>query len=109
MDTFVAAAGLLALIKKFVDFSKYVTNRDWNGALTQIYVWGAGIIAVFLYANTDWAHSIAFGGLTLADMNAGSLVALGLALGSGGSLTTDFIKSRDSSDSAAMPALIKED
>ena len=109
MDTFVAAAGLLALIKKFIDFAKYATNKDLNGAMTQIVVWVAGVVAVILYAATDWANTIAFGGLTLADMNMASLIALGLALGSGASLTTDFIKSRDESDSARMPALIKED
>jgi len=107
MDTFVASVAMLALIKKFIDFSKYVTAKDINGAVTQLFVWAAGVLAVFLYANTDWAETITYGALTLADMNGASLIALGLGLASTASLTTDFIKSRDESDSAAMPPLIK--
>lgn len=107
MDTFIPAVAMFALIKKFIDFTKYVVNRDLNGSVTQLVVWGAGVLAVWLYAQTDWADTISFAGLTLAKMNMGSLVALGLGLGSTASVATDFIKSRDDSDSASMPPLVQ--
>lgn len=107
METFVPAVAMLTLIKKVLDFLKYLTNQDWNGALTQVCVWVAGIAVVWLYAQTDWAEGISFAGLVLSSMNFASLVALGIGLGSSASVATDFIKARDNTDSAAMPPLIK--
>lgn len=107
MDTFVPAVAMFALIKKVLDFFKYLTNQDWNGAITQIAVWASGIVVVWLYAQTDWAETFSFAGFTLASMNGASLVALGIGLGSSASVATDFIKARDNTDSAAMPPLIK--
>jgi hypothetical protein len=98
---------MLALIKKFIDFAKYVTNRDLNGAVTQLIVWAAGVVTVALYAQTDWAESIPVAGQSLADLNGWSQIAFGLGISSVSALATDFIKARDNNDSAAMPPLIK--
>jgi len=107
MDVFVPAVAMFALIKKLIDFLKFITNQDWNGAATQAAVWLSGVLVVWLYAQTDWAETFSFAGITLAAMNFASLVALGIGLGSSASVATDFIKSRDTTDSAAMPPLFK--
>lgn len=109
MDVFVPAVAMFALIKKLLDFFKYCTNQDWNGAVTQIAVWLSGVLVVTLYAQTDWAETFSFAGFTLADMNFASLIALGIGLGSSASVATDFIKARDNTDSAAMPPLFNRE
>lgn len=106
MDLFVPTVALLALINKFVDFSKYITNKDVNGALTQVYVWGAGVLGVWLYAQTAWADTINFGDLPLSKFNGASIVAVGFAIASAGSVAKDWLKAKDNSDSAAMPKLL---
>lgn len=106
MDLFVPAVAMVALIKKFIDFSKYVTNKDRNGALTQIYAWIIGVAVVWLFAQTVWADKFGFGDLMLSAFNLASIVAVGLSLGSVGGVVTDVIKSRDNTDSAKMPSLL---
>jgi hypothetical protein len=106
VETFVPVAAMVTLIGKFVDFLKSVTNRDLNGIVTQATAWAAGVVAVFLYANTAWADQISFGDRTLAQMNGASLVAVGLGASSLMSVLVDFKKARDGSDTAKTPPLI---
>lgn len=98
---------MTALIKKIIDFLKFITNRDWNGAATQAIVWIAGVVVVMLYAQTDWAETFGFAGILLSDMNLASQIAIGLGFGSVASFGADWIKARDHTDSAAMPPLFK--
>lgn len=106
MEQLITVVALLALAKKFVDFSKYVTNKDVNGAFTQIWAWGAGVVAVVIFAATDFAEDVPVGAHRLGDLAFWSLVWLGLGIGSTGSVVTDLIKSRDNNDSAKMPKLL---
>lgn len=105
-ETFVPLLALAALVKKFVDFSKYVTNRDVNGALTQLFVWIAGIAAVAIFAQTAWADGIVFASVALSKMNFASQVAMGLGISSTGAFATDYLKAKDNFDSARMPNLL---
>lgn len=106
MGEFIPAVAMAALIKKFIDFAKYITNKDVNGAVTQLVVWAAGVVAVCLFAQTDWADTIAFAGQALSKLNFASQLAIGLGLGSVAGVATDAIKARDNTDSAAMPPLV---
>lgn len=98
--------GLVALVKKFVDFLKYATNRNVNGVVTQVVVWVAGVAAVLLYSQSDFADRIRLGEFGLGDLNVYSLLILGLAIGSLAGVTKDVIASRDDSDTARTPPLI---
>jgi hypothetical protein len=106
MDELITVVALFALAKKFVDFSKFVTNRDVNGAFTQLWAWAAGVGAVLVFAATDFAEGIQVGTHALGDLAFWSLVWLGLGIGSVGGVVTDAIKSFDNTDSAAMPKLL---
>lgn len=106
MDEFVPMLALLALVKKLVDFSKYVTNKDLNGALTQIWSWLVGIAVVWVFSETSWADQIVVGGVSLAGASFAVIVVVGLTVGSAGSVLTDVVKGIDGSDSAAMPKLL---
>src|SRR5205814_1872930 len=105
MDTFIPAVALAALVKKFLDFSKYITNRDLNGAITQVYAWVAGVVSVWLFAQTAWADAVSFGNIAVADFSFASMVVVGMGLSSVAGVATDSIKARDSSDTARMPQL----
>lgn len=102
---FVPLLALAALVATLINFLKFVRNGDTNGALTQLSVWVAGVVAVVLVANTDWSDTLIFGEIALSDMNFASLVFLGLSVGSVGSVGHEVIKSLDNSDSASKPSL----
>lgn len=100
---------MIALLWKIVDFLKYCTNWSSGGknpAVTQLVVWFGGIVAVFLFARTDWAASITVSGLTLDKMNLWSQLAAGLSAGALTSVGFDIKKALDRSDSAKTPPLM---
>jgi hypothetical protein len=105
VDQFIPAVALVALVKKFIDFGAYLTNKRYRAAATQLVVWLAGIIAVCLYAQTDWADTFEFAGMILSKMNFATQIALGLGVGSTASFGTDLIKGIDNTDSARVPSL----
>jgi hypothetical protein len=96
---------MLALVKKVIDFTKYLTNRDINGIVTTASAWLAGVVAVVLYAQTDFASQIDIGG-SLAKMNAYSLIAIGLSVGSGAGLAADYLSAKRPSDDPARLKMI---
>ena len=98
-----------SLLKKVVDFLKFLTGKDWNAALTQIVVWVAGVLLMWLLSASDFADGIVIGGIDLGDMNAASIVLAGLGLASTVSLVgQDLLKALDRSQSAATPQLIPD-
>jgi hypothetical protein len=101
----IPAIGLAALVKKFVDFVKLALARD-PGAITQLIAWGAGIAAVVLFAQSDWASGIQVADTTLADLNFWSQAIVGLGVSSAAGFGTDAVKALDDSDTARMPSLV---
>lgn len=107
MGDFVPLAAAIALAWKLVDFVKFVRARDTNGIVTQLAVWVAGVVVVFLLAATDFADGIAIGDKALGSMNAASLLFIGLGfVGSSASVIYDFKRARDNTDTAATPMLV---
>jgi hypothetical protein len=99
--------GLMAfLVSKIVDFGKFITNRDINGMVTQLLTWVAGVVVVFLGANTDWADGIPVGTDSLGSLGWPSLLLLGLTISSSASFLYDARAAVDNTDSAAMPRLL---
>lgn len=103
---FVPALALLALVKKFGDFLKGITNRDWNSVVTQLVVWAAAWAALAVAAHTAWAAGISIGDTSLADLNGWSQLFVALTIGSGASLVHDTTKAVDNSAPAATSAAI---
>jgi hypothetical protein len=96
-----------SLLKKTVDFLKFLTGKDWNSAITQVVVWGVGVLLVWLLSASDFANGIIIGGIDLGNMNASSIVLVGLALASTASLLgQDLIKALDNTQTAAAPPLV---
>lgn len=103
---FVAITVLGALVWKFVDFLKYLKNHDWNAVLTMLSVWVAGVVAVLLFAHSDFASLVSVGSATLASLGTVSQVIIGLSATSLMSVGYDFKKSLDNTDSAKTPSLM---
>lgn len=103
---FVPLVAALALAWKLVDFIKQLRVRDWNAVVTQAAVWAAGVLVVFLLAGTDFASGIKIGDMVLSNLNAASLILVGLSVGSSASVGYDLKRSLDNTDSAAQPSLV---
>jgi uncharacterized membrane protein len=103
---FVPVLVLGSLVGKFVDFLKYLSKRDWNGVVTQLIAWAAGVGGVLLMAQTQFADGVDIGGTKLSALNTPSQILLGLMATSLLSVVYDVKKAVDSQDSAKMPKLI---
>lgn len=66
------------LIFAFVNFLKYCSVKNWNGAVTQLIAWGAGVGGILLVAKTTYAAAIVVGNVPLQSMNLWSKVFVGL-------------------------------
>lgn len=109
MNDFIPLATAVALMWKLVDFVKHCRVRDVNAIVTQLAVWGAGVVVTFLLASSDWGDKVPVGGHQLDKLNVASLVLFGLSLGATASVGYDFKRAFDGSDSSAMPSLVTGD
>ena len=98
---------LLALVQKFMDFVKYITNKDVNGIVTQLGIWAAAIAAVLVVAATQFSNTVQItDNLRLDQLDLATKIVTGLLIGSGASSLYDYKKARDNNDSAVTPALM---
>lgn len=100
---FAAGLALVALVKKFVDFLKAVSNRDVNSVVTQLVSAAGAVGALLLAAQTQWANGISIGGTSLASLNVWSVVFVGVTLGSAAGVVQDVTRALNASDVAPLP------
>lgn len=108
MEVILPAALLTSLIITVINFFAYLKNTQWGSALTQLSVWAAGVIGVFLFAETDFS-GIPIPG-TDVPFNAASglsLLFIGLTYGASATVVNEFKKALDGNDSATKPKLFK--
>lgn len=106
MDSFVPLVAALALIWKIIDFAKQVRVKDVDAVVTQVVTWVAGIVVVFILANSDFGDGIRVANNLLGHLNGWSLLLVGLTVSSSGSVAYDFKRAIDHGDSAAQPSLV---
>lgn len=106
---FVVAVSVAALVWKFTDFLKAVTNANWNAVVTQLIAWGAALAALGVVAATSMADTVPVPGtdLMVGQLGFAEILLVALASGSGASALYDAKKAVDNSDSAAQPRLLK--
>lgn len=111
MESFIVAAAIPFLAGKAIELLKYLKNKDWNGAVTLVSVWVAGIVALVIAAAAEVTETFVVPGTTipLGSLDGPSLVLLGMTLTSITSTVYDFKKALDSTDSAKQPPLITND
>lgn len=99
---------LATLVIKIVTVVKSI-GKDTNAVVTQVVVWGVGIVVLFLAGEADITRHMTIPGLSdlaIGDMDAASLILAGLILGSSGAFAYDVKKSIDNTDSSTEPALL---
>lgn len=95
-------AAFSPVVYKVMDFLKLLFAGETRPAITQVVVWGVGILVAFLGVKSN------LGGLSSINyLNWASVLLVGLSLGSVGSVINDFKQARDNTDSAAKPPLLK--
>lgn len=105
---FIPLVQMAVLVFAIINFLKAVRASDWNSALTQLTVWAAGVLVIFLVAQTDFADGIAIGDQALSVLNGWSLLFIGLTIASLASFGTEIKKALDNSDSARNPNLFSD-
>ena len=108
MELTISVVLLAALVFKLADLSKYVTNKDWNGFLTQIWVYVLGVVVCLVAGNANAFEGLTIPGMTepLGELDTLSLVLVGLCIASFGSSFNDIKKAFDGSDSAKTASLL---
>lgn len=105
---FIPLVQMAVLVFAIINFLKAVRNKDTNASITQVIVWVAGVAVVFLAAQTDFADGIVIGDQLLTQLNAWSLLFIGLTIASLASFGVEIKKALDGSDSAATKPLITD-
>jgi hypothetical protein len=94
------------LVFTFVNFLTYLRSKNWNGVLTQLIAWAAGIAGIFIASGTQFAPQIKFGSQALSGMNPWTKIFLGLIATSILSTVNEVKKAIDNNDSAKKVPLI---
>lgn len=108
MLEFVPTLALIALVYQLVGILRSARGKDWNGVFTPLIAMVAGVLAVLVFAQTDFASGISVGDMTLASLNFWSLVLVGITVGTGGSVVNDTLGAVDSTRSTAKPHLLDD-
>jgi hypothetical protein len=97
-----------AMVAMLVDVIRSAKGGDWNGVLTPLVAFGAGVLVAWLLSESDFASEITIGdtGLTLANINGASLVLFGFAFATFAAKGTDLI-SAIAKRPNAKPSLIE--
>lgn len=101
MDT-LTAIGLGALVFWITAFLKDVSALNWNGIVSRVIAASAGIAAVLVYSQTDWAAGVFVGNDTLASLNGWEQVLLGLTLSSGAGVAHDTLRAVNPADDSTL-------
>jgi hypothetical protein len=105
MPEFLPSVALITIVTTTINFLRHLRGQEWAGAATIFSAWVAGVIAVMIAAQTDFASGIEVGDRTLEGLNLASQIFVGLGVASAGSFLTDIKKAVDATDSAVKPSL----
>jgi hypothetical protein len=107
MEDAIALLAIALLANKIIELLKYLKSKNWNGAITLVSLFIAGVVALNIAAHAAVTeHTVIPGtGIELGLLDFMSLLLLGLLITAGGSTIYDFKKAFDGSDTAKQPAL----
>ena len=105
---FVPAAMLALLVKNIVDFLRFLKASDWNGVVTTLTAWVAGVVGLLLVGESDWAGALSFGDVSLDSMNLASKVFAGMTVAATAAGANELFGSIDEHRSTAKPHLVEK-
>ena len=93
MEDFVPLLVGAAMVAMLIDVLRSAKGKDWNGVVTPLFAFVAGVFVAWLLSESDFASTIKIGdtGLTLADLNFASLVIFGFAFAAFAAKGVDLI------------------
>jgi hypothetical protein len=94
------------LVFTVVNFLTYLRSRNWNGVLTQLIAWVAGVVGIVIAAHSQYGSQITFGTQKLSSTNGWTQVFLGLIATSLLSTFNELKKAIDNKDSAKKAPLL---
>jgi hypothetical protein len=103
LTPFVAVGTLVFTV---VNFLTYLRSRNWNGALTQLIAWVAGVVGIVIAAHSQYASQVTFGTQKLSSANGWTQIFLGLIATSLLSTFNELKKAIDNTDSAKKAPLL---
>jgi len=95
------------LVFTFVNFLTYLRSRNWNGAVTQLIAWAAGVVGIVIAAHSQYASQVTFGSQKLSSASWWTQVFLGLIATSLLSTFNELKKAIDNKDSAKKAPLLQ--
>lgn len=98
----ISALGIAFSALKVTDFLKFITQQKWIAVLTQLIIWVVGFLFVMVVAKSDISGVF---GIELANAKLATLVLVGMGVGSTASVSFDFKKAVDNSESATTGTL----
>jgi hypothetical protein len=106
--TFTTATLVALALYTAQNLIRYLRARDANGTLGILLSWAGGLGVAEWLAHASVTSSLHFidGAPAIGVLDFGSLLLLGLALGSVPTAVADYLKARDNTRSSAKPALI---
>lgn len=106
--TLIGGIGLTAVIWKFVDFMRLLGSfkTEQSAVTTQLLSWVGGVVAMLVYAASDFGGTVTIDGKPLSQFSTISLVLLGVMMASTASAAVDVKQAIDSRDNASKPPLL---
>ncbi len=81
------------MVAMLIDVLRSIKGKDWNGVVTPLFAFVAGVCVAWLLSKSDFASTIKIGdtGLTLHDLNFASIIVFGFAFSSFAAKGVDLI------------------
>lgn len=102
---FVPVLAMISLVITIINLLKYLRSGDTNGTVTTLSVLVAGVVVIFLVAETDFAAGISIADRPLSEYNNWSLLFIGLTIASMSAFANDLRKSLDNTTTSRKPNL----
>lgn len=110
METLAPIAMLAFVIFTLVSLARYVRGGDWNGAITLVVAWVIGVVACWLFGESNVGETLVIPGFStpLGDMNFADLLLAGLVSSSTATAYNEVTGAIDGHRSTAKPHLVDD-
>lgn len=110
METFTPVAMLAFVVFTLVNLARYLRAADWNGAVTIVVAWVVGLVACWLFGQSEFGESLVIPGFTvpLGAMSFADLLLAGLVVSSTAQAFNEVKGAIDGNISTAKPQLLDD-
>lgn len=102
----VGLVAIAATVMQLIGLIRHVRGKEWDAAITTVLSAAAGVGVLALFAQTQFAGTWEVEGITVGDMSGGTLIWVGIILGTGASTLHDTLRAVDSTGTTNAPKLL---